>query len=403
MNMRRFLEAIPKTDLHLHLDGSLRLPTLIELAHEAKVQLPSYTEDGLYELVFKEQYEDLPDYLSGFGYTVAVLQRAEHLERVAYEVAADNLAEGVRYIEVRFAPQLHIHDNLSMHEVMEAVTNGLVRARDEHNRSEAVTAGDDLPFAFGVIVCALRWFQAEFSNYYDKLFSVMSYAQDQQIFAAASTALVRAAVALAEDGLPIVGLDLAGAEAGNPADTHAHAFDIAHERFLRKTVHAGEAYGPESIFQAITALHANRIGHGTHLFRHDLVSDPRIEDPKRYTRQLVNYIASERIPIEVNLTSNLQTLPEIASVAEHPLREMIDHSVSANICTDNRLVSRTTVTRELTLAAEQLDLDVKQIKRLVVAGFKGAFYPGPYTEKRAYVRRAIDRINRIESELTTPG
>lgn len=397
--IQEFIRAIPKTDLHLHLDGSLRLPTLIELAQSDSVSLPSMTEEGLLELVFKEQYQDLPDYLSGFAYTVAVLQKAEHLERVSYELAIDNLEEGVRYIEVRFAPQLHIHDGLSIKEVLEAVDRGLKRARDEHNASGLVAAGEDLPFEYGIIVCALRWFLPVFSQYYDKLFSVMSYAREQQVFAAASTALARAAIALAKDGIPIVAIDLAGAEAGNPAEDHRHAFSIAHSHFLRKTVHAGEAYGPESIFQAITDCHANRIGHGTHLFAADMVKNPQIQDPEYYVAQLVNYIASERIPIEVNLTSNLQTLPEIKSVADHPLKQMIEHQLSATICTDNRLVSRTTVCKELELASEHLELGTKELKRLVIAGFKGAFYPHPYGEKRAYVRRAIDRVNAIETEI----
>jgi len=392
---KSFIERIPKTDLHLHLDGSLRLPTLIELASEEKVDLPSSTPEGLLETVFKEQYKDLPDYLSGFAYTVAVMQKAEHLERISYELARDNLAENVRYIEVRFAPQLHIHEGLSMREVLQAVARGLDRAKSEHNRD---LAEGDMRFEYGIIVCALRWFNEHMSDYYGKLFHVMSYADPVEVFSAASLELARAAIKLRDEGIPVVGLDLAGAEAGNPAVDHRKAYQLAHENFLFTTVHAGEAYGPESIFQAITDCHANRIGHGTHLFAHEKIQSAKIRNPERYVEELSEYIAAERIPIEVNLTSNLQTLSEIKSVAEHPLKKMIEHHVAANICTDNRLVSRTTVTRELCLAADHLELTRKQIKNLVIAGFKGAFFPGSYIEKRAYVREAINRLNALDED-----
>mgnify|MGYP001158167550 CR=1 FL=1 len=158
-----FIRAIPKTDIHLHLDGSLRIQTLIELAREKKVPLPSGTEAGLRELVYKETYAGLPDYLRGFAYTVAVMQDPESIERIAYELAVDNLEEGVRYIEVRYAPQLHIHGNFTAEEVVAAACRGLERAKKEHNAREAVTGGRDIPFEYGVILCALRFFTAEMS------------------------------------------------------------------------------------------------------------------------------------------------------------------------------------------------------------------------------------------------
>src|SRR3989442_9515881 len=142
---KEFIRRIPKTDLHLHLDGSLRIPTLIELAKKQRVKLPSYTEDGLRRLVFTDTYKSLPDYLRGFAYTCAVMQTAESLERIAFELAEDNLTEGVRYIEVRYAPQLHINDRLSMEGVVGAVCRGLERARKRHNQSTAVRSGADVP------------------------------------------------------------------------------------------------------------------------------------------------------------------------------------------------------------------------------------------------------------------
>jgi adenosine deaminase len=394
-----FLKRIPKTDLHVHLDGSLRVPTLLELADAQGIELPGTTEDELKQRVFKSQYRDLTEYLAGFQYTVAVMQTPEALERIARELAEDNLAEHVRYLEVRFAPQLHTSKGLSMQEVLEAVTRGLRSAQDTHNRSDAVRSGEDLPFYFGIIVCALRWFQPGMSSYYTNLFEAMSGAKEKEIFAAASLDLAHTSVSLRDDlQLPIVGFDLAGAEAGNPAVDHREAFLHAHRNFLQKTVHAGEAYGPESIFQALTECHADRIGHGTFLFHADKVTQ-HVADPERFVERLAESIAHRRICVEVNLTSNLQTLPELNEISEHPLGNMIRHNLSATLCTDNRLVSHTTVTREFELAVEHFGLEIGQVRNLVVAGFKGAFFPGTYREKRQFVRDAIDHIRKLEASL----
>ncbi len=395
-----FVRRIPKTELHVHLDGSLRIPTLIELARAGKVKLPSYTEAGLRAKVFKDFYKDLPDYLAGFAYTCAVMQNAENVERIAYELAQDHLAEGVRYVEVRFAPQLHAQKGFSMEQVVRATVKGFERAQKEHNRSPEVKAGRDIPFHFGVILCALRFFNEYMSPYYQSISHLMAYAPRKQVFAAASLELARAAAVMRHElGLPVVAFDLAGAEAGYPAEDHKAAFQFAHSHFIRKTVHAGEAYGPESIFQAITDCYANRIGHGTWLFADEMIRNPAIEEPKAYVHNLAEYIASQRICIEVCLTSNLQTLPHMKTIAKHPLRKMLDASLSVSICTDNRLMSNTTVTREIMLAVEHLKLTRRELRNVVVAGFKGSFFPGDYTEKRAYVRQVIDRYEQIENEL----
>ena len=397
---KEFIRRIPKTDLHLHLDGSLRLPTLIELAKRARVKLPAQTEAGLCRLVFKKSYRNLGEYLRGFGLTCAVLQTAENLERVACELAEDCLGEGVRYIEVRFAPQLHCSDRLSVADAVAAVCRGLERAQRRHNRSRAVQLDEDLPFHFGVILCALRAFTAETAPYYARLFSVMPYARKREVFATASLEVARAAADLKHRvGLPVVGFDLAGEESGYPSEHHAAAYQLAHRHFIRKTVHAGEAYGPESIFQAITECHANRIGHGTFLFNTDMIHNPAVGDPRTYVRHLAEYIASQRINIEVCLTSNLQTVPKMRRYSDHPLKQMLAHSLSVSINTDNRLVSHTTICRELELVATHFLITRDQFRQLVIAGFKGSFFPGSYTEKRAYVRRVIDRYEALEREL----
>ncbi|MDR0993631.1 MAG: adenosine deaminase family protein [Verrucomicrobiota bacterium] len=394
-----FLEKIPKTDLHLHLDGSLRVSTLLELGKAAHIELPSETEEGLKELVFKEKYKDLPDYLRGFALTCSVLQTPENLERAAYELAMDNIAENVRYIEVRYAPQLHIRPGFSVEEVVESVNRGLAAAQKEFNAAEAVVQGRDIPFHYGIITCAMRFFTRYSSTYYAQLFDVLPHAPAKEVFSTASLEMARSAAILAhQKGIPVVGFDLAGAEAGFPAIDHKKAYQYAHTHFIKKTVHAGEAYGPESIFQAITECHADRIGHGTFLFAAERIKDPSIKDPDYYVKCLVDYIASRRITMEVCPTSNLQTLPSIPTAAEHPLRKMLEANLSVSICTDNRLVSRTTVTDELKLVCAHLPITPARLRNIILAGFKGSFFPGSYNEKRALVRMVSNRYDALEKE-----
>jgi adenosine deaminase len=193
--------------------------------------------------------------------------------------------------------------------------------------------------------------------------------------------------------------DLAGEEAGYPPVDHKEAYQYAHDHFIRKTVHAGEAYGPESIWQAITQCHANRIGHGTFLFAHQMIKDPEISDRRRYVEDLANYIASQRIGIEACVTSNLQTTPSIKNIAQHPVGRMIDYGLSVSICTDNRLVSNTTVSREMELVSEQMGLTRAQLRKLVVAGFKGSFFPGSFNAKRDFVAAVTARYRQLEEKL----
>jgi adenosine deaminase len=387
------LQELPKTDLHVHLDGSLRLSSLIEMATERSVKLPSYTEAGLKELVFKPSYESLPEYLEGFAYTTAVMQDAEALERAAFELAEDSIAEGVVYVEVRFAPQLHIHDRLSIDEILKAVHRGMQRAQDNHR---ATVQGTKAPvFHYGIIVCALRWFTGEFSAWYGRLCSLFPDAHDVEVFGLASMELARAAIRLRdEESIPIVGFDLAGREDGYPAHDHRDAFLHAHRNFLKKTVHAGEAYGPESIFDAITELNADRLGHGYYLFGTDKCG-PDIGDPHAYVRRLSEYVADRRITVEVCITSNLQTNPALHRVEDHIFGRMLRERLSATLCTDNRLVSHTTVTREYRLACDAFEMTPGQLRNTIIHGFKRSFFPGSYAEKRAWVRQIIDYYDAV--------
>ncbi len=395
-----FIRAIPKTDLHVHLDGSLRIPTLLALADAQGVKLPARDEAGLRRDVFKDRYANLDEYLTAFGCTCSVLTTEEALARVARELVEDSLAEGVRYLEVRFAPQLHVHSGLSIVDVVRAVAEGMRSARDEFNASEAVISGRDIACECGIIACAMRYFTKHMGSVFAALFHSMPHAPRGEVFALASLELARAAVKMIEeDGLPIVGFDLAGAEYGNPAVVHQQAYRYAHSHFLQKTVHAGEAFGPESIFQAITTCHANRLGHGTFLFDAERISDPAILDKQAYVEKLADYVAKRRITMEVCLTSNLQTLPEMHSVAQHPIRKMLDHNLSVSICTDNRLVSNTSVCRELELLVSSLPVTRKEFRDIIVAGFKGSFFPGPYLSKRNYIRGVTQRYEELERQM----
>jgi adenosine deaminase len=396
------IRRLPKTDLHVHLDGSLRLSTLIELASERGVTLPSNTEDGLLELVFRERYGSLQEYLEGFQYSVAVLADGEALERAAFELAEDCQAEGVRYLEVRFAPQLHVRAGFEMDAVVAAVDRGLRRAAERYNERPEVKSGAEPPFVAGIILCALRYFTADFSVGFRRFFDAFPDAPPTKIFALASEGVARAAARLRREGLCVVGIDLAGREGGFPAEHHEVAYQVAHEAFLGKTVHAGEDYGPESIFQAIGDLHADRIGHGTFLFDATKIRDESIEDREGYIDRLAEFVADKRITVEVCLTSNQQTIPELADdLSKHAFGEMRKRQLSTTFCTDNRLVSRTTISREIGRATEAFGLGAREVRNMLIYGFKRSFYPGTYLEKRNYVRSVIDYTDRILAEEGT--
>lgn len=369
------IKNYPKADLHVHLDGSIRLATLIEFAKSRKIHLPSYTEDGLRDLVFKDSYKDLPDYLQGFQYTCAVMQDLEVLERCAYEFAWDCFHDGVVYVEPRYSPDLLKGPNLKAHEVIIAIDKGLKRAQQEINllikkENETLVAefGESVPrhpeFIYSHIICCMRMWDPR-----DSVETVNS-----------------ALLTKEKHAIPIMGIDLAGPEDGFPAVDHQEAFLRAHQNFLYKTVHAGEAYGPASIFQALTYLHADRIGHGFHLFSKHLLYTKDPSSAELYINNLVQYIAERRITLEVCLTSNLQTMPNLYNdPSRHSLPLMLEHGLSTAICTDNTLVSNTTVSKELALAVKTFNLSNKQLKKLVMYGIKRGFFPGSYLEKKQYI------------------
>jgi adenosine deaminase len=314
------LLALPKAELHVHLDGSLRPATMAELARERDVPLPTYEGHALGRHMLVTDAHSLEEYLARFVLTLAVMQDAEALERIAYELVADHARENVRYVEVRFCPALCTQGGLASHDVLDAVLRGLSRAE----------AG--LGVRAPVIVCALR-----------TLDPVVS--------------LEMAALAVAYRGRGVVAFDLAGAEAGNPVDEHLEAFRLVAAAGLPCTVHAGEGFGAPSIHQAVHLAGARRIGHGTRL----------VEDP-----ELEALVAERRIPLEVCMTSNVQT-GVAPSLAAHPARRYHDLGIPVVLCTDNRLMSGVTVTDEYRHARDHLGFGWDELVGMARSGFEAAF------------------------------
>ena len=342
---RELLQRLPKTDLHVHLDGSLRPETMIELAREYGVELPENEPAALRDYMHVQDARNLVDYLARFDVTLSVMQTPESLERVAYELAEDAASEKVRYMEVRYCPALHTRNGLDLGETVEAPLRGLLRAEEE------------LGIRTALIVCALR-----------------------HLDPATSLEMAELAVSFKDRG--VAALDLAGGEDGNPAVEHREAFDLAVRHDLATTVHAGEAAGPESIRQALHDCHARRIGHGTRLFEDE---------------SLMGYVNDFRIPLEINLTSNVQTRA-VDDLASHPLRLYYDEGLVVTLNTDNRLMSATTVTEEFWRAHEHLGFEWDELCDIAIMGFESAFLP--LAEKLALLEEVTGEVERLTEEAS---
>lgn len=389
----RLIKMLPKTDVHCHFDGSMRPSTLIDLAKAQDVTLPAYDVAGLRELVFKDSYADLVEYLRPFEFLTAVLRDADSVERVAREVAEDAFSEGVRYFEVRIGCHLHaIPGKFSVEDILVAMNKGMNDAADKLNATDAdVISGLAPEYRYGIIVCGLRFFTPDSSPYYRNFCETFAYEKKSKMYGQATLQLVKEAVyARDTHDIPVVGLDIAGAESGFPAADHQAAFQFALENFMNRTVHGGEAYGPESIYQALVYSYAERIGHGIQMFNDDYSfhSETKVNDTRKFVRDLGEYVGKTRICVEVNLSSNFQTVPHIRdNISSHPLGRMLAEGINVCLNTDNRTVSNTTMCDEVRLAVDIFSLSREQLKDIVMSGFSSSFMYCRYPEKAIYLKK----------------
>jgi adenosine deaminase len=332
----KYIRALPKVVLHDHLDGGLRPQTIIDLAKDIGYKKLPTTNAGDLEEWFHRgaRRGSLTLYLEGFVHTTGVMQTEEALERVAYEMMEDMYKDGVVYIETRFAPIFHTNKELHWEEIVSAVLKGLERGRD------------DFGVEFGLIISAMR---------------NMKLSQE----------MAELAVDFRERG--VVGFDLAGEEGGFPPKKHVDAFHYIQRENFNITIHAGEAFGKESIWQAIQWCGAHRIGHATRLIEDIKVSD---DDPTEVVSMgyLAQYVLDKRIPLEICLTSNVDT-GAVKSVEEHPFGIYHRYKYRVSLNTDDRLMSNTTMTKEYKLAHDAFKLTVADLEKLSINAMKSAFIP----------------------------
>jgi adenosine deaminase len=339
------LKRFPKVLLHEHLDGVLRPQTVIELARSANYAgLPTADSRELAQWFHQGANQgSLPKYLEGFAHTIAVMQTEEALERVAFEQAEDLSKDGVVYFETRFAPVFHTQRGLSHQQVVSAVLKGLERGRRDFGVSS------------GLIICAMRNMEV-------------------------SLEMAELAVDFRERG--VVGFDLAGEEGGYPPKKHVDAFHYIQRQNFNITIHAGEGFGKESIWQAIQYCGAHRIGHGTRL-----VDDIAVADGKAVKLgNLAQYVLDKRIPLEICLISNVHT-GATPSLAEHPFKILYKEKFRVTLNTDNRLMSDTTMTKEFAAAADTFGLSLDDFEKITINAMKSAFLP--YAQRCDFIYSVI--------------
>lgn len=330
MEMKKIIEEMPKVELHDHLDGGLRAETIIELAEEQKITIPSNNPQELESWFHRgANRKSLNLYLEGFSVTVSLMQDKKSLKRIAKEAIIDRAKQNIVYTEIRFAPSLCTQKGLNKREVIEAVLEGL--------KEGCAATGT----AYGLILCAMR---------------------------SKKDSLEIAKLAVEYRSKGVVAFDIAGNEFGNPPKKHLEAFQYIHKNNFHITIHAGEAFGLESIWQAIQICGAHRIGHATRLIDDMTVSDSKIV--KMGT--LSHFIKNRRIPLEICLSSNVQT-GAAQSIKSHPFKIFYNNGFRVFLCSDNILMSNTSLIKEFTLASEAFDLTIKDFEKLAINAMKSAF------------------------------
>jgi len=333
---RDLIGRLPKVLIHDHLDGGLRPETIIELAKTHNLKLPEYDPDSLSQWFFEgAKSRNLPEYLKGFKITTGVMQTQKALYRVAFEMMEDMKKDGIVYVETRFSPLYHTKFGLSYDQIVESVLRGLKEGSRTFN------------IKFGLIICAMR-----------------------NLPSSGSLEMAKLAVRYREQG--VVGFDLAGDELGYPAKDHLDAVYYIHRNNFYITIHAGEAFGKESIWQALQYCGTHRIGHGLHLKDDIMTKDNEIIE----MGYLSQYVRDRRVPLEVCLSTNLHT-GEIQDLRYHPFPIMYKNGFRVTLNTDNRLMNNITLTEELLLAVKQYNLNIRDIEKLTLNAMKSAFLHFP--------------------------
>jgi len=344
---KEFIRTLPKVLLHDHLDGGVRPQTLVDFANEQKYDLLPTTDAGELAKWFQRgaMRGNLTLFLEGFKHTCGLMQKGEALERAAYEMLEDMKNDGVVYVETRFAPVFHVGRELDTQKAVIAVLRGL-----EHGKK-------DFGVHYGLIVCAMRH-------------------MDPSV----SLEMAQLAVDFRDRG--VVGFDLAGEEGGYPPKKHIDAFHYIQRENFNITVHAGEAFGKESIWQAIQWCGAHRIGHATRL-----IEDMRVkEGDVSNMGTLAQYVLDKRIPLEICLTSNVHT-GAIQSLEEHPFGILYRYKFRCTLNTDDRLMSNITLTDEYCTAADMFDLKLDDLEKLTINAMKSAFMP--YKQRIALIYNVL--------------
>ncbi len=327
---KEIIEKMPKVELHDHLDGGLRPETIIELAAKQKLEIPSQDPSELASWFHRgADRKSLALYLEGFAITVSLMQNKQAIRRIAKEAIIDRADQNIVYTEIRFAPSLCTQNGLNLEEIVESALEGL-----EEGSAETGTV-------YGLILCAMR---------------------DQQD----SLEIAELAVAYRTRG--VVGFDIAGDEFGHPPKRHIEAFQYIRNKNFNITIHAGEAFGVESIWQAVQICGAHRIGHATRLVEDMTISDSNIIR----MGTLSHFIRNRRIPLEICLSSNVQT-GAAESIETHPFWIYYKNGFRVFLCSDNILMSNTNLTREFIIASETFELDIHDLEKLTINAMKSAF------------------------------
>jgi adenosine deaminase len=336
----------PKVLLHDHLDGGLRPQTVLELAEDVGHVLPADDVETLARW-FAESADSgsLVRYLETFEHTVGVMQTADAIERVARECVADLAADGVVYAEVRYAPEQHVSRGLTLDQVVGAVRSG---------------------FEAGMV-------DAEGRIVVRQLLTAMRHQ-------ARSREIAELSVAWRDAG--VVGFDIAGAEAGFPPTRHLDAFEYLQRQNSHFTIHAGEAFGLPSIWEAIQWCGADRLGHGVRI-----VDDIEVDqDGTAHLGRLAAYVRDKRIPLELAPASNVQT-GAAASIAEHPIGLLTDLRFRVTVNTDNRLMSQTSMTSEMAALVDAFGYDLPRLRWFTINAMKSAFLP--FDERLAIIEEVV--------------